>query len=73
MSHVEFEGDFWGETGLEFSHSLGRFPPLKLARFSGFERLLLMKAAGQLCDFEKSLPKGCFAPNAVEKVENSGE
>ena len=29
----------------------GRFPPLKLARLGVFERLLLMKAAGQLCDF----------------------
>ncbi len=23
-SHVVFEGDFWGETGSEFSHSLGQ-------------------------------------------------
>jgi hypothetical protein len=23
-SHDVFEGDFWGETGSEFSHSLGR-------------------------------------------------
>jgi len=23
-SHVVFEGDFWGETVVEFSHSLGR-------------------------------------------------
>jgi len=40
----------------------GRFPPLNLARFSGFERLPLMKAAAQLCEFEKSLPRGGFAP-----------
>ncbi len=27
-SHVVFEGDFWGETVPEFSHSLGRKRPL---------------------------------------------
>ena len=26
--HVVFEGDFWGETVAEFSHSLGRKQPL---------------------------------------------
>ncbi len=29
-SHVMFEGDFWGETVVEFSHSLGRKRTLKI-------------------------------------------
>ena len=32
-SHVVFEGDFWGETVVEFSHSLGRKLPFKLVTF----------------------------------------
>jgi len=43
-SHVEFEGDFWGETGSEFSHSLGRKRPLISAVFEVRERPLSGKA-----------------------------
>ena len=30
-SHIVFEGDFWGETASEFSHSLGQNRSLELA------------------------------------------
>ena len=36
-SHVVFEGDFWGETVVEFSHSLGRTESVTLFNI---ERLL---------------------------------
>jgi hypothetical protein len=32
-SHVVFEGDFWGETVVEFSHSLGRNRPFRIMIF----------------------------------------
>jgi hypothetical protein len=33
-SHVVFEGDFWGETIVEFSHSLGQKPPFASGLFA---------------------------------------
>ena len=53
-SHVVFEGDFWGETVPEFSHSLGRFRPVKLFEIHRCERPLLGKAAVQDKVFEIS-------------------
>ncbi len=51
-SYVVFEGDFWGATDVEFSHSLGRKRTLIPTVFGVPERPLLGKA-----DIRLDLPK----------------
>ena len=43
-SHVVFEGNFWGETGLELSHNLGRWLSVLFAISVKLERPLSEKA-----------------------------
>ena len=43
-SHVVFEGDSWGESVAEFSHSLGRLQPFKFLEIKQIEGPLSRKA-----------------------------
>ena len=61
-SYAMFEGDFWGDTDAEFSHSLGRKLPLISVVFSVPERPLPVKADVQILTLEISLPSDQYTP-----------
>jgi hypothetical protein len=52
-----FEGDFWGETVVEFSHSLGQKQPSATQRITGSQPVFFsIMALNLLCDLPPPHP-----------------